>query len=152
MFTGYAIQEIRLLPMDDKIEFLTWKSVRDFLAAGLASQDWEYWYHERGINLKDTDAVVLFQYKASIVGYGVFRTRVKTGPYPEMVNGQLLTYHGYNKFYPNSVENIEPITASEFAQIVPKFRKFCQSMQKIDLSHLAEISKLLEYKQSIFIP
>lgn len=152
MFTGYAIQEIRLLPMDDQIEFPTWKSVREFLAAGLASQDWEYWYHERGIDLENTDALVLFQYKASIVGYGVFMTRKKEGPCSEMVNGQLLTYHGYNKFYPNSVENIDPITASEFTRIVPKFRKFCQSMQKIDLSHLAEISHLLQYKQSIFIP
>lgn len=149
MFSNYAIQEIRLLPLSKEKEFPTWNDVTDYLDHDLpVKYNWKFWYREKGIDLENTDALILFQYDAQIVGHGVFKTRVAIEQPPEMVRGELVIYHGYNEFYPNSVRRIHPITSQELTVIAPDFRRFSR-MKKIDLKYLAQICQLLKQKEIV---
>ena len=56
MFDSYDIKEIRCLPMDSQYEFINEDEVREFFDTGLAEEEGRYYYHQNGINLKNTDA------------------------------------------------------------------------------------------------
>ncbi len=74
MFDSYDIKEIRCLPMDSQDEFINEDEVREFFDTGLAEEEGRYYYHQNGINLKNTDALVLFQYNE--IGRASCRERV----------------------------------------------------------------------------
>lgn len=150
MFENYNIKEIRCLPMDSKYEFLDEKEVREFFSTGLEQQNGRYYYHQNGINLEDTDALVLFQYMGSIVAYGIFKTRIKDKLISE-VHGIEITYNGYNQFDTQSVHNIEKISSEEFKALNPGFKRFSQSMQKVNIKLLEPLSILLQEKEKLLI-
>ncbi|MEZ3423936.1 MAG: hypothetical protein K1W39_09505 [Lachnospiraceae bacterium] len=149
MFDSYDIKEIRCLPMDSQDEFINEDEVREFFDTGLAEEEGRYYYHQNGINLKNTDALVLFQYNGNIVAYGIFKTREKEVLTAE-VHGKQITYNGYNLFDTESVHNIEKISSEEFRALNPAFKRFSQSMQKTDINLLKPLSILLEKKRKAF--
>ncbi len=83
MFKGYQIERIQLLPMSDREDDNGFEDeeVRDFLGRELAGNDGIYGYNERGIDLEDTDALILFQFHNNIMGYGVYQTRNREEKY-----------------------------------------------------------------------
>ncbi len=149
MFNNYNIKEIRCLPMDSQYEFINEDEVREFFNTGLAEQGGRYYYQQRGINLKDTKALVLFQYNGNIVAYGIFITREKEVVTGES-HGKQITYNGYNLFDIESIHNIEKISSEEFRVLNPAFKRFSQSMQKTDIKLLNPLLRLLEKKRKAF--
>lgn len=137
MFGDYQIQQIRLLPMSRKDEFgcPTEEAARAFLAGEL-SEDGVYVYEQKGLNIKDQDALILFQYNGGVIGYGVFRFR----NYAE----------GYQQFYPESVHNTERISSVELKAVCPDFNRFGQDMKKLDIACLEPLSVLLKVKQAVY--
>lgn len=147
MLEKYDIKEIRFLPMDNKVEFRDEEAVRAYLEKKLpVDNEGKYYYHQRGIDLKNVDTLVLFQYNSSLIGYGVFKTR----DFEKDVNGKKIKELGYNEFYVDSIYNIEKISSEEFKMVVPTFKRFSQSMQKIDIKFLESISNLIEKKRKAF--
>lgn len=137
MFEDYHIEQIRLLPMGQKPEsgFPTEEAAREFLA-GEFSEDGVYVYEKKGLNIRDQDALILFQYDGGIIGYGVFQSR----NYEE----------GYQQFYPESVHNTERISSVELKAVCPEFNCFGQGMTKLDIESLAPLSVLLKVKQAVY--
>jgi len=140
MFRAYDIKEIYILPMCDKKQktygFMNDDEVRDYLSEELPlTKKGKYYYNEIGIDLYDTDALILFQYHAKILGYGVYNDRNCDDR--------------YFQFYPNSIHNVKAISAEELRAIYPDFKEFTR-MKKIPLSFLESISHLLKRKQKLF--
>lgn len=139
MFEKYKIKRIQLLPMSDREDdngFENENEVRDFLDRELAENDGIYGYNERGIDLEDTDALILFQFQNNIVGYGVYQTRNRE--------------EKYYKFYADTIYNTEKITADELGKIIPEFTHFSRVKQIIDMQYIDEISLLLQKKKNTF--
>lgn len=139
MFENYKIKRIQLLPMSDREDdngFEDENEVRDFLDRELAENDGIYGYNKRGIDLEDTDALILFQFRNNIVGYGVYQTRNRE--------------EKYYKFYADTIYNTEKITADELGKIIPKFTHFSRVKQIIDMQYIDEILLLLQKKKNTF--
>lgn len=139
MFENYKIKRIQLLPMSDREYdngFEDENEVRDFLDRELAENDGIYGYNKRGIDLEDTDALILFQFRNNIVGYGVYQTRNRE--------------EKYYKFYADTIYNTEKITADELGKIIPKFTHFSRVKQIIDMQYIDEILLLLQKKKNTF--
>lgn len=119
-----------------KYSFKDIDEVRDYLEEGLpVTEEGRYYYVERGINLYDTDALILFQFNAEIVGYGIFKDR----KYDER----------YFQFYPESIHNIEEISAEELRSVYPPLKGLTRT-QIIPLDYLKPISLLLKRKQKSY--
>ena len=142
MFRTYDIKEIRILPMcntqqQKEYGFENDDEVRDYLSEGLPSTEkGKYYYKERGIDLYDTDALILFQYGGRILGYGIYKDRNCDDR--------------YFQFYPESIHNVEEISADEVRSVYPSFKRFVR-MQKIPLDYLEAITPLLKRKQKLFV-
>lgn len=139
MFENYKIKRIQLLPMSDKENdngFEDENEVRDFLDRELAENDGVYGYNEKGIDLEDTDALILFQFQNNIVGYGVYQTRNRE--------------ERYYKFYADTIYNTEKISADELGKIIPEFTHFSRVKQIIDMQYFDVISLLLQKKKNTF--
>lgn len=146
----YNIQAIRILPMDKKEEFLTEEEVRRFLSVELIlDQKGRYWYREQGMDIKNGYSLVLFQYDASIVGYGIAIKRV-IDVCAAIVNGRKVQYNGYFQFLTMTVHNISRIELSEIQQIVPKITRFSQAKPTIEMEYYDDIYDLLLQKQVEF--
>lgn len=141
MFRTYDIKEIRILPMCNEKQkdygFVDDDHVRNYLSEKLPlTEEGKYYYNERGIDLYDTNALILFQYNGKIMGYGIYKDRNCDGR--------------YFQFYPDSIHNIEVISAEELRSVYPSFKGFTR-MQKIPLDFLKPITFLLEKKQKLFV-
>ena len=139
MFENYKIERIQLLPMSDKENdngFEDEHEVRDFLDSELAENDGIYGYNERGIDLEDTDALILFQFQNNIVGYGIYQTRNRE--------------EKYYKFYTDTIYNTEKISANELRKIIPEFTHFSRVKQIINMQYFDVISLLLQKKKNTF--
>ncbi len=90
---------------------------------------------ERGNDLYDTDALILFQYGGKILGFGIVQDRNSDDR--------------YFQFYPESIHNVEQISADELRSVYPSFKRFVR-MKKIPLKYLKSITLLLEKKQKSF--
>ena len=145
----YNIQEIRILPMDKKEEFKTEEEVRKFLSVELIQKDGKYYYRERGINIQDAYTLVLFQYDASIIGYGILKS-VESDPCTDVVNGKTVQYNGYFQFLAMSIHNISHISLREIQQIDGRIAQFSNSKWRIGLKHFDEVYSLLLKKQIEF--
>ena len=136
MFREYDIKEIRILPMcnteQKEYGFENDDEVRNYLSEELPlTETGKYYYNERGIDLYDTDALILFQYGGRILGFGIFNDRNCDDR--------------YFQFYPESIHNVEEISADELRSIYPSFKRFVR-MKKIPLEYLKSIALLLEKK------
>lgn len=141
MFKEYNIQKIYTLPMCNKKQksfgFENIEEVRFYLDEELPfTEKGKYYYNERGINLYDTDALILFQYGGKILGYGIFKDRNCDDK--------------YYQFYPKSIYNIDEISAEEFRSAYPSLRKFTR-MKIIPLDYLKQISLLLKRKRKTYL-
>lgn len=137
MFKNYQIKRIQLLPMSDREDdngFADEEEVREFLDSELAENDGIYGYNERGIDLEDTDALILFQFHNNVIGYAIYQTRNRE--------------EKYYKFYTDSIYNTEKITADELSKAVPDFTHFSRVKQIIDMQYLDAIFLLLEKKKN----
>ena len=150
MSNMYNIQDIRLLPMDQKEEFKTEEDVRKFLAVDLIQSDGIYYYRERGIVVENSYALILFQYDASIIGYGILKDVVKD-ECTDVIDGKTIKYKGYLQFFTMSVHNVARITLAEISQISKNIKGFSQSKQFIDIRHYNQVYKLLLRKQTEFV-
>lgn len=138
MFEGYNITQIRFLPMNnenDDYGFTSEKSVREFFSKELV-KDGKYYYGAKGLNIYDQDALILFQYNANIIAYGVLMTR----NYDD----------GYYQFYKESIHNVEKISSAEFKAVNPDFKRFGNYMGDVNIELLEPISTLLKNKQEVF--
>ncbi len=139
MFRDYQIKRIQLLPMSDREDdngFEDEEEVREFLDRELAENDGIYGYNERGIDLEDTDALILFQFHNNVMGYGVYQTRNRE--------------EKYYKFYADTIYNTEKITADELRKVVPDFTHFSRVKQIIDMQYLGAILLLLQKKKKSY--
>lgn len=138
MFEKYNITQIRFLPMNnenDDYGFTSEESVRDFFSNELV-KDGKYYYGAKGLDIYDQDALILFQYGAHIVAYGVFMTRDYD--------------NGYYQFYKESIHNIEKISSVEFKAVNPDFKRFGNYMGDVKIELLEPITVLLKVKQMVF--
>ena len=141
MFKEYDIKKIYILAMCNRKQksfgFEDINEVRDYLDEELPlTKEGRYYYNERGIDLYDTDALILFQYEGKILGYGIFMDRNCDDR--------------YFQFYPESIHNIEEISAEEFRSVYPSLKKFTR-MKKISLDYLKPISLLLKRKRKSYV-
>ena len=145
------IQEIRLLPMDKNEEFPEEEEVREYLAVKLPEEeDGKYYYRERGIIIENYNALILFQYDASIIGYGVLTGVEKLNEqgevHTEQVSEKMVPYNGYYQFIPSSIHNIEEISRDELQKIVGDI-PLKNAKQHIDMKHYDSIREKLLEKQ-----
>lgn len=145
----YNIQEIRLLPMDKTEEFKTETATRKFLATELVQRDGKYYYREYGIRVENGYALILFQYNAKIIGYGILKDVVKMGRTGE-IDGKTIQYNGYFQFFTVSIHNVADITSDELQQIDNKITEFSQAKRFIDMKYYDQIYNLLLQKQIEF--
>lgn len=149
MANPYNIREIRILPMDKKEEFKTEEEVREFLSVELIQRDGRYYYRERGIDIKDGYVLVLFQYDASIIGYGILKN-VELDICTDVVNGKTIQYNGYFQFLTMTIHNISYIALRELQQIDDRITHFSNSKWRIKMDYFDEIYHLLLQKQAEF--
>ena len=145
----YDITKIRLLPMSNtrfEEDFKDEKDVRRFLAHRLPKEEnGECWYLEKGINFpNDTEALVLFQYNAKLIGCGILYQRKKV---IEEYDGNI--YHGKLCFYPESIINIDSITFEEIKEIDDTF-KVGRGPGEIKIDCLNKILNLIEKRWKRF--
>lgn len=145
----YNIQEIRILPMDKKEEFKTEREVRKFLSVELIQKDGKYYYRKRGMSIEDTYTLILFQYDASIIGYGILKS-VEPDPCTDIVNGKTIQYNGYFQFLAMSIHNISSISLKEIQQIDDRITQFSNSKWRIEIEYFDKIYNLLLEKQIEF--
>lgn len=149
MSNMYHVGEIRILPMDKTEEFKTEKAAREFLATKLIEkEDGKYYYRERGLDVGNPYALILFQYDASIIGYGILKDNVAEGR-TEPIDGKIVNYKGYFQFFTVSIHNVEKITLKEIQQIDGHI-EFTNAKHHIDIKNYDAIYKLLLEKQSEF--
>lgn len=142
MYEKYNIMEIRFLPMG-KNEFKTVEEAREFLRYQLPkTQDGDYWYQEKGID-SNGDLLVLFRIQGYIIGSGIFKEREK---FPEAIMSDGKEYHGINRFYPETIFNIDSINLSEYQSIDKDLKSFTQSIKKTDMKYLNKILSLVHKK------
>ena len=145
----YHIGEIRILPMDKTEEFKTEKEARDFLATELIERDGKYYYRERGLDVRNPYALILFQYDASIIGYGILKDSKADGD-TGTIDGKIINYEGYFQFFTVSIHNVEKITLNEIQQIDGHIEQFTNAKHHIDIKYYDAIYNLLLKKQSMF--
>lgn len=150
----YEVHEIRVLPMDKKIEFVNKDQVENFFIVDLIA-DGKFYYQKRGIRVRKQHALILFQYDNEIVAYAVLEEAISLKeigehPYTAIVNGQRIKYYGYYQFYDDSIQAIQGITSEELRNTVDGFKRFSQSKQFIRIKYIKEICKLLYRKQVAF--
>lgn len=142
MYEKYDIKEIRFLPMG-KNEFKTVEEAREFLKYNLPKdQDGKYWYQIKGID-SENEILVLFRIQGYIIGSGIFKGREKFEEV-EIYDGK--EYHGVNKFYPDTIFNIETITLAEYQDIDKELERFSQSIKKTDMKYFGRVLVLIEEK------
>lgn len=149
MSNMYHVGEIRILPMDKTEEFKTEKAARDFLATELIEkEDGKYYYRERGLDVRNPYTLILFQYDASIIGYGILKDSVAEGC-TGIIDGKTINYEGYFQFFTVSIHNVEKITLNEIQQIDGHI-EFTNAKHHIDIKYYDAIYNLLLKKQSEF--
>ena len=145
--------EIRILPMDRKEEFKTEEAARKFLSTELVQRNGKYYFRERGINVKNGYALILFQYGTSIIAYGVLES-VEDDPIVDVIGGKKIQYNGYLKFFTMSIHNVANITLSEVQQIDKRITRFSNAKWYVGKEHFnqaySEIYDLLLQKQAEF--
>lgn len=155
----YNIQEIRILPMDRKEEFKTEEAARKFLATELVQLDGKYYYRERGIDVKNVYALILFQYGTSIIGYGILRN-VKDGAIMDIIDGKRIQYNGYLQFFAMTIHNIANVALSEIQQIDKRITHFSNPKWHIGKENFEQVypkvydlllQKQTEFVQSLFV-
>lgn len=160
MNNKYRIQEIRILPMDRKEEFKTEEEARKFLSTELIQpeRDGKYYYRERGINIKNGYALILFQYYTSIIGYGILRN-TKEDKVQDVIDGKKIQYNGYLQFFITSIHNIANITLNEIQQIDKRITHFSNPKWYIGKENFDQVyskifnlllQKQIEFAQSFF--
>lgn len=150
MTNPYNIGEIRILPMDKKEEFKTEEEVREFLSVELIKRDGKYYFRERGMDIKDGYALVLFQYDAAIIGYGILKD-VESDICTDVVDGKTIQYNGYFQFLTMSIHNISRVALREVQQIEERITHFSNPKWRIGMEHFDEIYRLLLQKQAEFV-
>lgn len=154
MINPYNIGEIRILPMDRKEEFKTEDAARKFLFNELVKQDGKYYFRERGIDIKNGYALILFQYGTSIIGYGILES-VKDDSIIDEIGGKRIQYNGYLSFFTMSIHNIANITLDELQQIDKRITHFSNAKWRIGKENFNQvynkIYNLLLQKQVEFV-
>ena len=145
----YGIQEIRILPMDKKEEFKTEEDARRFLSTDLIENDGVYYYRERGLDIKNEYALVLFQYNTSIIGYGILHS-IEKDEITSEVNGKTVQYNGYFQFMTMTIHNVSNITLEEIQKIDKNITHFSNPKWHIGIEHYQKIYDLLIQKQVEF--
>ncbi len=153
MSNPYNIQEIRILPMDKEEEFMTEEEVRKYLSVDLIQKYGKYYFRKRGILLENKNAcvLILFQYNASIIGYGILKEINPNDPCKDWVNGKLIQYKGYFQFLTMSIHNISPISLEEIQRIDENITHFSNSKWRIEIEYYDQICDLLLNKQVEFM-
>lgn len=146
MSNMYHIGEIRILPMDKTEEFKTEKEARDYLTTELIEKDGKYYYRERGLDVYNPYALILFQYDASIIGYGILKDSEADGC-TGRIDGKIINYKGYFQFFTVSIHNVEKITLNEIRQIDGHIEQFTNAKHHIDIKYYDAIYALLLKKQ-----
>lgn len=127
-----------------KDEFPTEAEVRDFFVHRLPLiQKGAYYYQKNGLDIKNKEALDLFQYDGNLIGSGIFYKKEKFLT-PKEDDG--FVYHGINFFYPDSITDTNHINKFEYRQIDSSFKYFCQSMRKTDVKYLSDVIRLLNKK------
>lgn len=142
----YNIQEIRILPMDNKEEFRTEEDARKFLSTELIQFDGKYYYRKHGLIIKSEYALILFQYNNSIIGYGILHS-IEKDEIIGIVNGEEVEYRGYLQFFAMSIHNISNITLVEIQEIDKNITRFSNSKWHIKIEHYHKIYDMLLQKQ-----
>lgn len=141
------VEEIRIIPMSRSDEFdnQTIEEVQQqyFLNDLVYRQDCKYYYRKSGIN-SIKGSLILFQYDNKIIASAQLKSIEK---YDEIQSGQYGEYRGAIAFYDETIQVFTPIEVDELKSIDPKFKKFSQTKQFIDVNNLKQIIDLLNYKK-----
>lgn len=134
---GYIIGEVRTLPMSKDV-FETHDDVKEFILNTLPNRGGLYYYKTRNMKC-DSNAFVMFQYDAHLVGYGVC---VDTVPF-ENVNDE--GYSGYYQFDPETLVYLEkPVSKDDYAKMDSSFTSFGQASLKKDAAFLPAMYELFK--------
>ena len=137
---GYIIEDVRLLPMSNKI-FTSLEKAKDFIINTMPNRGGTFYY----INAKMTcspNTLVLFQFGGKLIGYAVHNQTIRLSE-PKITDGEP-PYNGYYQFYPESINLFtQPITNNDLKRIDPYFRTFNQSFQRIQVGLLPAIFELI---------
>lgn len=142
MFEKYDIKEIRILVTSSDLEFKTINEIREYLRRELPKdEEGKYWYREHGIDVEDTDVLVVFWYKNKGIGCGVLHNREK-----EIKD----VYKGYLQFYPETIFNITDITEEEIHNFSDMPVAVKQGSPKLDINVLQKVLDMIYEKWKSF--
>lgn len=109
----------------------------------------QYYYRERGLDVSNPYVLILFQYDASIIGYGILKGS-ETDGHTETIDGKIVNYEGYFQFFTVSIHNVEKITLNEIREIDEDIKQFSNAKYHIDIECYDKIYALLRKKQCEF--
>ena len=137
------INEIRIFPMSAKDpDASTLSRLEYYLTDKLPNgQDGKFYYPNKpGMKFSGGEVLVLFQYNGTVRGCGIL---VGLEEEPKIEFNK--SYKGYFQFKPESLKYFKiPITKDELSLISPKFKKFGQSKQKLEIEILDDLEKLIK--------
>lgn len=144
----FNMPTIRILPMNSTVEFenRTIEEVQDkFFRETLLKRSGKYYFRKSSM-VAPPLTFVLFQYENSIIASATLNKVEKfESPIEEEYLG---AYH----FDVANIKVFQPITSDEMRQIIPTFKGFSQTKQKIDSSYVTEIKNLINSKKLDFLP
>lgn len=136
---------IQILPMSSKEEFKNWEREdlqEDFFKGRLKEREKTtgkmfYNYEGQGIALPDGEkALILFQFRASIVACGILDKVVK----------DVWEDKGRYFFSKGTIKTFTPITSEELGEVFSRKVTFNQSKTLLDVNKLDVLLKLIEEK------
>lgn len=146
MYNNATIQSIRILP-NDKSTFPTEEEFKEFVEGAMCERGGYYYFTNSMMNCP-ANTLVLFQYAGKIRATGLLIDSERKA----VINEQGEKYSGYYQFDVDTLHYLcSPIEKEDVQKIIPSFKGFNQSKQKIDLEYNDAIHMILAKKDDFYV-